>query len=58
MKQTKPRLIKFKIKGVNCAKCVYALGVDARHGNYYCTHSEKGYRIYNGEHVCGKGEKR
>ena len=58
MKQVKPRLIKYKPKGVQCSKCKYALPVDAKHDKYYCIHPEERRWIYYGEHVCGKGEQK
>ena len=56
MKQKRPRLIKFKPKGVMCSQCKYGLPVDAKHDRYYCVKPEEKSWIYYGEHVCGKGE--
>ena len=58
MKQKKPRLIKYKPKGISCDSCKYALAVDAKHDRYYCIKPEERNWIYYGEHVCGKGEPR
>lgn len=58
MKQDRPRLVKFKVKGIMCKQCKYALPVDAKHNKYYCVKPEERYWIYYGEHVCGKGEQK
>lgn len=57
MRQKKPRrLIKYVPKGVPCSKCKHAVGVDIRHGKYYCINPSKKGCLYDGEHVCGTGE--
>lgn len=56
MRAKKPRLINYKPVGVPCAKCKYALPVDAKHNRYYCVKPEERYWVYYGGHVCGKGE--
>ena len=58
MKRDRPRLIKFKPKGVSCVNCKYAVAVDARHDRYYCIKPNERSWVYYGEHVCGQGEKK
>ena len=58
MKQKRPRLIKFKVKGVSCSNCKFAMPVDAKHDRYYCVKPNERSWIYYGEHVCGQGEEK